>query len=173
MNKLEVPREKFSKKCALVFTLEESALSSAWKIICFIQSLIVALIALSISWFFEGVIRDYYVLFSILVGLAYYVVDSTTVKNYRKKIIADMNSAGSFKGKSGFRGYSAHIGNAYVTIVPTLAGNIHFVSYGESDPFLVIKKKHGRFFNYYEFKDVEKLDQKDLRRFIAIPNDLD
>lgn len=168
---LEFPKENFAKKCLLVFTLEESALSADWRIVSFTQSLLISLIVGFITWFAEGVIRDYFIVFSVLVGVAYYVIDFTTVKNYRKKIIADMKSAGNFKGTFSFHG-GAFRGQTIV-YVPTMAGELNFICYGDATG--LIQKKRGRFFYYYTYhdRDIDSMIKKDLRIFIAGESKLD
>lgn len=92
------------------------------------------------------------------------------IRNFRKKIMADIESAGNFSGTYGFY-CSDNLRDQSFVDVSTMAGKLTFVCEGSS--MGLIEKKSGRYFNYYAYSDVEGINSKDLRIFIAGESKLD
>ena len=172
MNRLEVPEKSYRSEISTMFVNHKRAMSSNWVVYSLFLGILFGLVVFIFMWFLFGDFDVYIVCNAALIGSVAFVIIVYSTGRFREKIIADMKSAEPFKGVCGFRGYSSHMSSENVTIVPTLAGKLHFVSCGDYAPFLV-EKRSGQFYDYFEFKDVENLDQKDLRKFIAVSSDLD
>lgn len=171
MNKLIVPETTFMEKFKSVFLpSQKRAIFSNWLAMSIYRSLIVAVAAFLIVSILEGTIYGFFTIYALLVGLGYYTIDSRIVENHRKKIIVDMKSAKPFSRVHGFRGLTSG-SPEWATYVPTMAGELHFI--GDRFFSFIIVKKSGKLFNYYDFPEVEGLNPKDLRQFIAVKSDLD
>jgi len=177
MNKLEVPKTTFLRELKIAFNAPKRALSANRRLITVLKSLLITVIIFLWTWLISQGIRDYFVVYSVLVGLFFYVIESTITKKFRKRIISDMESAMPLEGQFGFSKQSPQaelalqVHDKYALIVSSLAGILKIISQGKPDPSL-IKVKKGKFFIYFEFKDIENLDMDDLRKFVAEPSAL-
>ena len=169
MNKLEVPEVTFFGELKIAFNAPKRSLSANWCLISVLRALLFALSMFLFTWFIERGIHDYFVAYSVLVALLFYVIDSTDVKVFRRTIIADMKAAKPFQETFGFCGYTEDFGTVHVTYVQTMAGELKFKS---PESFPDIQKKAGQLFDYYVFNGVENLDMNDLRKFVAEPSSL-
>lgn len=167
MNELLVPEVGlFQILKDLIFKPRKVSMSSVWWASPIFVSVIVGAV---VSQIFCRITGDNFLLTGLLCTTGFYTGCILAVKGFRKKIIADMKAAKPFDEVYGFRGYSINFNTQHVVIVPTMAGDLKFKGF---DSIPNIQKKAGQLFDYYVFNNVEDLDQRDLSKFIAVPNDL-
>lgn len=144
-------------------------MSPNWFVYSLFLGILFGLMIFAAMWLLLGDFDAYIVGYCALMGFAAFMVKFWWTWGYRDKIIADMEAAKPLNGTYGFRGYTTNFGVEHVTIVPTMAGDLKFISL---ESISNIQKKAGQLFNYYVFNEVENLDQKDLSKFVAIDDDL-
>lgn len=164
-NKLIIPKRDLLDKFLLIFYAQEGRLSAHWRIFSLMRSVIVAMIAFLITAVLSRGFEDYLVVYSILVGIFYFIIHFSNVRKYRRKILLDMQTAVPSISCT-LHGYSSSLlSSEYTYIVPTMYGDLKF----ECDRFSAfgIEKTTGTYFDYYSYKDVEKINENELRLFIA------
>ena len=168
MNKLIVPKRFFLMGFADLSDPYKRAMSSKWFFTPIFWTFIVTVAGLLGSLVFKGEINGSSLITSLIVSAIYYSVELKIIEGYRKKIIADMESARPFIGPYSFDWHSVNSGIEHCNIIPTMAGKLKFIS--NQLPSFGIKRMRGELFDYYVYNDVENLDQKDLKKFV-VPND--
>lgn len=169
MNKLIVPKITFAQTLKDLFNDKRRAMSSTW----FRGSLFLGVLAFFVIFIFLGVLLPelmvFIIVYSAVAGFVSSIIQVRGARRLREEIIADMESAesltGVFNTNDGQRQNGTYIGK-----VSTMAGVLTFISSNGSS--LDIEKKHGKLFDYYVYHNTELIEQKDLRKFVAIGPDV-
>lgn len=163
-NRLEVPRSVITE-IKTVFGDKKRAMSANWFLYSVIFGLAWAILILSAMWFFLEGVDEFIIMFSAFIGFVMFLFTAWTTHSYREKIIADMKSAKQIFCQYHFDYRDAEGGHAHANIIPTMAGNVIFISI--QSPEMGITKKLGKIFDYYVY-DVVNINEKNLGKFIAI-----
>lgn len=163
MNELIAPQGLNVKRLfSNSFSVKNASISSFWAAPLIGELLIACMFFLYIFVFQINWIRSLVIIMPA--ALFFYLIRIFAVYDYRKKIIADMESAKPISKVYDLRGIVSGNGE-HTTYVSTMAGELKFV--GDRLFAFKIVKKSGKFFDYYDFPKTEGLNKKDLRQFIA------